>query len=117
MIARCYKSVDLIEPQFEVFWNIYPKRSGDRAKSEARSKFLKLIGSGVNSEDIIFGAKNFARYCDDNKKTGTEFVPMAKTWLNQRRWEDYEPVGTKVLDEAEFARLKAKYDKKIAASQ
>ena len=77
-----------MEP-FDRFWSLYPKRVGSNPKAVARQKFLRAVASGVDAELIIAGAKAYTRELD--KKVGTEFVAMASTWLNQRRWEDYEP--------------------------
>ena len=52
----------------------------------ARIKFMRKVASGIDPERIISGAKAFAKEME--KKIGTEFIPMAKTWLNQHRWED-----------------------------
>ena len=73
---------------FDRFWTQYPKRLGANPKTVARQKFMRAVASGVSPELIISGVKAYARELD--KKVGTEFVAMASTWLNQRRWGDYE---------------------------
>lgn len=76
-----------METEFERFWQAYPRRAGSANKALARAKFEKVCRK-VDPEVLIAGAK---RYAEDNaKKVGTEFIAMASTWLNQRRWEDYE---------------------------
>ncbi len=77
---------------FERFWSVYPKRSGGNPKQPAMQKFLRAVKQGARPDDIIGGAKCYARECDAARKTGTEFVAMASTWLNQRRWMDYGAV-------------------------
>jgi hypothetical protein len=72
---------------FDAFWVAYPKRQGLNPKHPARTKFDRAVANGAAAQDIIKGAKAYAS--DPSTKIGTEFVAMAATWLNQRRWEDY----------------------------
>jgi hypothetical protein len=74
---------------FERFWLAYPRRKGSNPKHPARLKFSRAVKSGVDPEAIISGAKNYAQ----EACPGTEFICMAVTWLNQRRWEDYAPTA------------------------
>jgi hypothetical protein len=74
--------------EFEEFWLAYPKRSPEaNPKQPAKVKFLAAVKSGAKPEAIIAAAHIFTRRA---KADGTEpkFIPMATTWLNQRRWED-----------------------------
>src|SRR5271166_160927 len=73
---------------FDRFWSVYPKRTGGNPKLVARQKFDRAVKAGADPEHIIFGAKSYA--AEARKAIGTEFIAMASTWLNQRRWEDYE---------------------------
>jgi hypothetical protein len=97
-----------VDPEtFTRFWQAYPRRSGSRGKSAARVKFEKLIVS-VDPEIIISGARHYAE--DEKKNIDTPYIAMAIKWLNQRRWEDYEPDTDKpVLSEEEQERLFAMY--------
>jgi len=70
---------------FEMFWQAYPKRSGENPKKPAREKFERAVAKGVDPEDIIAGARRYARQSID---TEPQYIPMAKTWLNQERWKD-----------------------------
>ncbi len=78
--------------EFNLFWEAYPKRTGGRNKAQAEEKFLKIIRA-VPPSDVIKGARLYAKECDRLKTTGTQYVSMATTWLNQRRWEDYTDIA------------------------
>src|SRR5271166_6432383 len=80
---------------FDRFWSVYPKRTGGNPKSVARQKFDRAVKAGADPEHIIFGAKAYA--AEARKAVGTEFIAMASTWLNQRRWEDYELISREVV--------------------
>ncbi len=73
---------------FEEFWAAYPARAGGRGKARAREKFREIIKE-VWVDDLINGARAYERECAKLKQIGTQYVAMAATWLNQRRWEDY----------------------------
>ncbi len=75
--------------KFDEFWKVYPKRV-NAGRYMAKQVFNKLVTKAmVPADEIINGARRYAEYCRKEKKLGTEFVAMAKTWLNQHRWEDY----------------------------
>ena len=85
--------------RFDEFWAAYPRRKGDRAKATAMDKFLRLVAGGMSADDLIGSARAYADANHD--KIGTEFIPMASTWLNQRRWEDYAPIAAKRVEECD----------------
>jgi hypothetical protein len=74
---------------FDQFWLAYPKRKGANPKAQAKKKFTKLVDSGEDADKIIAGAKAYA--AQESDKINTPFIAHALTWLNGRRWEDYEP--------------------------
>ncbi len=67
----------------------YPKRGGANPWRPAEKKFNALVKSGFDPEKIIAGARQFAVEEGIRGKVGTQFIPMAVTWLNQKRFEDY----------------------------
>ena len=77
-----------VEDAFEIFWKTYPKRSGSNPKKNAFKKFSSALKRGVSADDIISGAEKLSLYHQSKGDDGSEFVPMAQTWLNQERWED-----------------------------
>jgi len=80
--------VSEVDADFEKFWSAYPKRAGQNPKKPARHMFAKLVRGGVDPNDIIDGAKKYAKQMAGERKFNTEFVAQAKTWLNQERWKD-----------------------------
>lgn len=102
-----------IDNAFARFWSAYPKRNGSNPKAPARAKFVRHLNNGVEAEAMIAGAMLYAKDLADAKKAGTEFVAMATTWLNQKRWEDYEhksasaPPTDKVFIEVDSPQWKA----------
>jgi len=76
---------------FELFWEAYPAREGANPKEPARKKFLALVKSGVNPAKIIGGANAYANECQRVRQVGTQFVAGALKWLNESRWQDYQP--------------------------
>jgi uncharacterized protein YdaU (DUF1376 family) len=76
--------------QFEIFWQVYPRREGANPKKPAFKKFAAAIMRGVDPAAIILGAKNYAAEVERQGKAGTQFVAQAVTWLNQERWADHQ---------------------------
>ncbi len=77
---------------FDRFWKAYPHR-GQAAdpKAPAKDKFFRALQSGADPEAIIAAAGRYAEIERSAGRAGTEKVAQAVTWLNQRRWGDYEP--------------------------
>jgi hypothetical protein len=65
---------------FELFWEIYPRK---QSKPAAQKAFIKALKS-ADSETIIQGAKLYAH--DPNREPG--FTKLAATWLNNECWDD-----------------------------
>lgn len=74
---------------------------------------MKLVAAGENADAIVGGAGAYAAELRSANKIGTEFVAMAVTWINQRRWEDYDaptssaPVAVKVFVEIDTPQWQA----------
>src|SRR6185437_11797499 len=81
-----------MEIKFNEFWSVKPRRKGSNPKEPARLKFLHAVASGIDPDKIIGAARAWATQERENEKDGTEYVAMAVTWLNQKRFNDYEPV-------------------------
>lgn len=79
--------VDFIDLEFEKFWKAYPKRNGSNPKKPAKSIFASAVKKGADPTSIIRGAEQYANQCS-REVTDKRFVPQAKTWLNQERWDD-----------------------------
>lgn len=74
--------------EFEDFWNTYPKRKGSNSKKKAHAAWRSALKAGATRERVMDGARRYREFCDSENKTGTQFVAMAATWLNQERWDD-----------------------------
>lgn len=84
---------------FYDFWLVYPPRKGANPKAAARTKWDTAIKNGVEPEVIINAAKAYRDEVIAEGNMGTPFVSHARTWLNQKRYEDYEPdPGSKERD-------------------
>jgi hypothetical protein len=88
--SRAQKNVDAnCEAEFETFWKIYPKRKGSNPKAPAEKAFHAVVRSGIHPSALVGAVKNFA--AAEAGKADTEFIPMALTWLKQRRFEEHGP--------------------------
>lgn len=75
---------------FEKFWEAYPKRDGANPKEPCRKKFSAAVKSGENPDEIIAAAGKYAAEIRTSGQAGTQFVARALTWLNEKRWKDYQ---------------------------
>lgn len=74
---------------FAEFWAAYPVNKDKKA--EARKSWIKLKPD-ADVQAKILAALEWQRQQPKWVKDNGEFIPMAVTYLNQRRWED-EPPG------------------------
>jgi hypothetical protein len=80
---------------FEKFREAYPKRDGQNPRKPAWERWRRLMALGHDPVDIIAGALAYTAEMNRQNKNHTSFVAMAATWLNQCRWQDYQPTGAK----------------------
>jgi len=78
-----------VDDLFNRFWASFPKRKGGNPEKPAREIFVRKLRDGADAELIITGAKSFAEQMATDNQIGTRYVPMAKAWLHQERWEEY----------------------------
>lgn len=78
-------SKDIYSPEFESFWNEYPRKLG---KKEAYKTWNTVIKKGELPQVIITCAANYKKQCDD-RKTETQFIKHPKTFLNEERYKDF----------------------------
>jgi hypothetical protein len=72
-------------PGFADFWAIWlPIKRRNDGRGEARMTFAKHIKAGADPQDIIDGARWYARQVP----AGDQYVPLASTWLNRGVYED-----------------------------
>ena len=79
--------------KFETFWREYiPIRCDGRvvgkgSKEEAKKKFLKILKSGENYENIRRGLQKYLQFCQENG----QLTCGVSVFLNQKRWlDDYD---------------------------
>jgi hypothetical protein len=80
---------DELEPAFEEFWKVYPRKVGKVAAKKAFAKAAKEVGCAL----IAVGVQRFAH---DPYKPAKQFLPHPATWLNEGRWDD-EPYPPREL--------------------
>lgn len=76
---------------FADFRAVYPRRKGHQPWHPAEKKYLTAIKNGADEAHIISSARRYAEELQAQGKIDTEFVCMAQTWLNQKRWLCYAP--------------------------
>jgi hypothetical protein len=72
---------------FERFWAAYPSRP-DNPKAAARQVFERRVREGADPEVIVAAAGRYRAFVA-SRKLDSIYIPHARTWLSQRRWEDY----------------------------
>ena len=73
--------------EFEIFWKEYPNRPNDN-KFGASQKFnLVIRNKEITFENLINKTKLFAK---SQLGKDERFIPHAKTWLSQKRFNDVE---------------------------
>ncbi|MCM3632894.1 replication protein [Paenibacillus camelliae] len=88
------KSIKEKESMFEQFYEIYPRRVSRKTAESAWKKLCKE--KGFDPDKAIFKTMNFAETCK-LLKTETKFIPYPATFLNQKRYEDYEVIDPEGL--------------------
>ena len=78
------KDSDILEKDFNLFWEIYPRKV---ARKRALESWNKIDFSSILAEDIIKSVKDQS-LSEQWQKEGGQFVPHPATWLNQERWTD-----------------------------
>ena len=69
---------------FEAFWKIYPRKDSKQAALKAWCKLRPDRALCGVMAAALERDKHSKQWCKD----GGEFIPMASTWINQRRWDD-----------------------------
>lgn len=96
---------------FAEFKEIYPKRRGGYDWADAQKRFERWIKT-IPVEVILRGARNYAEFCSQAGRIGTEYVKMPSTWLNRRGWEEeYEaaPSGARPTED-EYEEQKRRFE-------
>lgn len=67
---------------FDEFWSLYPRRVAKRA---ALKEWEREMRAGTDPAEIIRGLR---RQLPCLSQKDQQFIPHARTWLHQGRWED-----------------------------
>lgn len=79
--------VDVVNIGFNVFWNLYNKKVGDKNRCEVKWNKLK----DTDRQKIIDTLPNFISNIKDK-----QYQPHPETYLNQERWNDEIQIETTV---------------------
>jgi hypothetical protein len=71
---------------FELFYSEYPKKQN---KEKTKEWFTKHKPNEDTFNHIMYSLKKF-KQTDSWKQNKGQFVPMPTTFLNQKRWEDFD---------------------------
>lgn len=80
-----------LQAAFDRFKAAYPARPGN-PWAPAREVFAKLVKAGEDPDALIASAAVFAADCA-RRRLDPDFIPHARTWLKQRRFEDFAPAA------------------------
>lgn len=77
------KSLNIINKQFEEFWEEYPRKV---AEANAKKSFIKKCTSEEIFKEIMDGLITQKKYVWAEREE--RYIPHPTTWLNQERWKD-----------------------------
>lgn len=96
--------------EFEIFWNVYPRKVAKKAAEVAFNKAIKQTPFAL----ILSGAGRYAK--DPNRVEAYTAHPA--TWLNAHRWlDDPLPVREKTLEEKKAEELRISKEKELRAQE
>lgn len=79
-------------PDFEKFWEAYPRKVGRRAAIKIWLRTRPPINDCLS-------AFSWQTQSEEWKREGGRFIPHPSTWLTQGRWEDMKPSPRSNLDQ------------------
>jgi hypothetical protein len=83
-------SIGGYSPAFLKFWEVYPPRNGVRSGKAQCMKAWKRV-KGIPEQELLkacLAALEWQKQDEQWTKDNGTFIPMATTYINQRRWED-----------------------------
>lgn len=81
-----------ISTEFEILWDLYPRKIG---KPKAFKAYEKARKSGATFEDVKQGIEAYNRQIEA-LKTNTEYIKHGSTWFNNEGWKDeYKPAKSR----------------------
>jgi len=88
--AKKGASIGGYSPAFLKFWEAYPPRNGTRTGKAPAMKAWKKV-KGISEAELLkvcLSALEWQKQDESWVKDNGTFIPMATTYINQRRWED-----------------------------
>ena len=76
-----------VQAAFERLMDAYPAR-GDNPRTPALAVFARLVETGDDPEAIVRAAVRFDQVMTAEKRE-KRMIPHTRTWLSQRRFDDY----------------------------
>jgi hypothetical protein len=73
--------------RFNEFWEAYPTEGGRRTNKPGCARKWAAAGLDAEANAILLGLARL-KVTESWMKDGGKYVPMAQTFLNQRRWDD-----------------------------
>jgi hypothetical protein len=90
MGALLFEFAQQLSQGFLGFWHRWPRKVG---KLEAEREWKKTVR--VEDEAAIHAALDWQ--LPEFERRDPEFIPHARTWLHNRRWDDEKPQPKKVI--------------------
>ena len=75
----------VFSPEFEMAWQVYPKRAGGNSKTGAFKAWNARLKDGVKPETMLEGVKRYAAYTKATGSTGTQYIKQAVTFFGPDR--------------------------------
>lgn len=95
-------SISEYEKEFEILWQIYPRKQG---KKKALEHYIKARKDGTTYEEVEQGIFAYARLCRSEQRE-ERYIKHASTFFSQKSWlDDFTVINTKPKSFAEMARL------------
>ena len=96
------KEINNILNEFEILWELYPRKIG---KPKALKAYEKARKNGATFDEVKQGIEAYKRQIEA-LKTDTEYIKHGSTWFNQECWKDEykfaETQTTSLYDADEF---------------
>ena len=79
-----YHAMTLVEQQFELFWQAYPRKASKKA---ARKEWMDIKPDDTLFS-VIMAAVNTAKQYWTRHEVSAKHIPHPSTWLIEERWDD-----------------------------
>lgn len=87
----------------------YPKRRGDQGWGAVRRLVPRAVADGATFDQLLTGAKHYAKHCDREGLTGTPMIKQAATYFGRdcwwEEWQVPQLTPAEVAEERRWADL------------